>query len=413
MNGFAVAALVALTSVSSGCMAHCADEAVQHNATTTDHASAPIDARIVTFETMIPALEDRADPNAPVWSISDRMGVHGVPGASVAIIQNGEVVWTQGYGTVSALSGEPVDEETVFSAGSVSKLVNAALILRLVQDGQLDLDEDINSYLTSWQVPESEFTRERNVTLRSILSHTSGFSQHGFPDFEPDETLPTILQTLNGQSPAKHDAVELFFAPGTRMQYSGGGITVSQLVIEDVTGMSYADAANEYVFRPLGMTRSTFESPLPESHGNIARAHDREGTARALPRGYESMPEQAASGLWTGAGDMAIFIQAILGDTEFLSDPLRQEMLTRMPRSWHGLGPRLNGTGETSVFHHGGANNSYQTWVEGHPAQGNGFVVLTNGAGGRMLAYELRIAAERAFDWPIHFPDDFDEPDFE
>lgn len=370
------------------------------------------DARIQAFENEIVALEDRAQTSARKWSIHERMTAHGVPGVSVAIIEDGEVIWTQGYGVISALSKEPVDSQTVFSAGSVSKLINATLILRLVQEERLDLDEDVNVYLKSWKAPDNKYTRARKVTLRSLLSHTSGFSQHGFPDFNPDEDLPTVLQTLNGQSPAKHRAVRLMFEPGTRMKYSGGGVTVSQLVVQDVTGMTYPEAARQYVFEPLGMKRSTFANPLPESHGNIAKAHDKDGDPRALPRGYETMPEMAASGLWTSAEDMAIFIKAVLHDADFLSDTLRADMLTRVPLSWHGLGPRLNGSDETFVFHHGGSNNSYQTWVEGHPAKGDGFVVLTNGEAGRKLAYELRVAAERAFGWAIHFPDDFDEPDF-
>jgi len=370
------------------------------------------DARISAFETTLNKLEERGKIDAQKWSILDRMAAHGVPGAGVAIIENGETIWAQGYGVLSSLSDEPTNPQTIFSAGSVSKLINAALILRLVQEGQLDLDEDINTYLNSWKAPENDFTRTRKVTLRTLLSHTSGFSQHGFPDFEPGEELPTTLQTLNGQAPAKHDAVELLFEPSTKMKYSGGGITVSQLIVEDVTGMTYEDAAQKYVFGPLGMRRSTFANPVPEGYGNIAKAHNKKGKPRALPRGYEAMPELAASGLWVSVEDMAIFIKALLGHADFLSDELRTDMLTQVPLSWHGLGPRLNGSDEKFVFHHGGSNNSYQTWIEGHPAQGNGIVVLTNGEGGRLLAYEIRVAVERAFDWSIRFPDDFDEPEF-
>ncbi len=371
------------------------------------------DARISSFERSIGKWEERGKADSERWSISDRMAAYGVPGASVAIIHNGELVWLHGYGVKSANSSHPIDSQTVFSAGSVSKLINAALILRLVQDGQLDLDQDVNTYLASWKVPDGKYTAQKKVTLRTLLSHTSGFSQHGFPDFNPGEKLPTAIQTLNGEPPAKHGPVRLMFEPGQKMDYSGGGITVSQVIVEDVTGLSYPAAARKYVFDPLGMKRSTFLNPLPEAHKNIARAHDKNGKPRALPRGYEAMPEMAASGLWTSAEDMAIFVQALLEDDTFLSAPLRNDMLTRVPQSWHGLGPRLNGAGEKFVFHHGGANNSYQTWVEGHPSQGNGFIVFINGQDGRRLAYELRVAAEEAFGWSINFPDDYDEPDFE
>ncbi|WP_108812530.1 serine hydrolase [Sphingorhabdus sp. Alg231-15] len=375
--------------------------------------SAGLDVRIAKFEQSVRSLKDRKNPDAQKWSIEDRMKAYNVPGASVAIIQNGKIVHTKGYGLQSQNASASVDGQTVFSAGSVSKVVNAALILRLVQDGILNLDQDVNSYLKSWKVPEGEYTKSQKVTLRLLLSHTSGFSQHGFPDFKPGEKLPTTIQTLNGTGPAKHRAVKLMFEPGQQMDYSGGGITVSQLVVEDVMGQPYPEVAKEYLFEPLGMTRSTFVNPLPEAHGNIAKSHNKKGKARALPRGYESMPEMAASGLWTSAADMALFVQAILTDETFLSPELRNEMLSRTPRSWHGLGPRLNGVGEKLAFHHGGANDNYKSWIEGHPVQGNGFVVLTNGEAGRELGYELRIAAEEAFGWSINFPADFATPNFD
>jgi len=376
--------------------------------------SAPSVAQeVVLFESMVPKLEERDEADAKRWAIAERMAAYNVPGTAVAIIQGGEIVMATGYGHVAAGGDVAVDEHTVFSAGSVSKMVNAALILRLVQAGKVDLDVDVNRYLQQWKVPDSRHSRKAKVTLRSLLSHTSGFSQHGFGDFMPGAALPTALQTLNGESPATHGRVQLRFTPGSEMAYSGGGITVSQVLVEDVTGLDYERAAREFVFEPLGMNRSTFANPLPESHGNIAYAHDDQGRRVALPRGYESMPEIAASGLWTSAHDMALFVQALLSNDQFLGAELRADMLTRVPNSWHGLGPRLNGSGDALVFHHGGANNSYRAWVDGQVDQQNGFVVLTNGTEGRNLAYELRISAQAAFGWPIRLPEHFKQPSFD
>ncbi|WOE75879.1 serine hydrolase domain-containing protein [Alterisphingorhabdus coralli] len=394
-------------------MSACAPAAIaQDSQTQPDAATTQSDAaRIARFETQLKNLRERDDPDAKRWTIEQRMENYGVPGMGVAIINNGKIILAKGYGTQSANSDEPVDANTVFSAGSVSKVINAALILRLVQEGKLDLDTDINDYLTSWKVPENEHSSGHKVTLRMLLSHTSGFSQHGFEDFLPEEALPTALQTLNGEAPAKHEPVRILFTPGSKMKYSGGGITVSQVLVEDVTGMSYAEAARAYVFEPLGMTRSTFASPLPESHGNIAKAHDKQGRPKALPRGYESFPEIAASGLWTSASDMARFVLALMQDEAFLTAELRADMLTRVPLSWHGLGPRINGEGDMLAFHHGGANDHYQSWIEGQPAHGNGFITLSNGEAGRPLGYELRFSADAAFGWPVPFPDGYREPD--
>jgi CubicO group peptidase (beta-lactamase class C family) len=129
------------------------------------------------------------------WSIEDRLVAHEVPGVAVAIIENGEVVWAKGYGTSLKGSGIKVDADTVFSVGSVSKMINAALILRLAAEKKVDLDTDVNTYLKSWKVPENHFTKVKKVTLRSILSHTAGFNQHGFDDYLPGEALPNALDT--------------------------------------------------------------------------------------------------------------------------------------------------------------------------------------------------------------------------
>ena len=374
------------------------------------------DPRVKAFETLILAANEPDEQDTSDETIDDRLEYLNVPGASVAIMEDGQIVWAKGYGVGLAGTDQRVDADTVFSVGSVSKLVNAALILRLVADGLVDLDEDVNAYLTSWKVPDSAYTSEQKVTLRTILSHTAGFSQHGFADFQPGEALPTAIQTLNGEPPAKHDPVRLMFTPGERMDYSGGGITVSQVLVEDVTGLSYAEAAQRYVFEPLGMTRSTFVNPLPKEHGNIARAHDQHGHPAAQPRGWEAMPEMAASGLWTSANDLARFIIALVADTDeadaFLPADLREDMMTRVPRSWHGLGPRLNGEGPTRVFHHGGTNESYLTWVEGHINSGGGIVVLTNSAVGWRVYRAFRRAAEDAFNWIVKSGDGFEEPEF-
>lgn len=364
----------------------------------------------MAFESGLRKLKQHDNPDARRWPLAKRMQAYGTPGIGVAILKADGQIDARGYGVLRAGDAEPVTKDTVFSVGSVSKVVNAALVLRLVQEGKLNLDADINEYLKRWQVPASDHANDQSITLRHLLSHTSGFSQHGFDDFQPGAELPTALDTLNGTGPAKHPPVTLLFEPGTRMKYSGGGITVIQVLIEDVTGMDYESAAQHYVFEPLGMKRSTFVNPLPGEHGNIARAHDRRGRPRAKPRGYEAMPEMAASGLWTSAQDLGVFLRALLGDESFLTPALRADMFRRETNSWHGLGPRVNGGPQRHVIHHGGANNSYRAWIEGHPETGEGIVILTNGADGREMGYEIRIELGAAFDWPIRFPADFGDP---
>lgn len=162
-------------------------------------------------------------------SIEACMAAHDVPGLSLAVLHDGRLAWAKGYGLTEVNGTHAVDTQTVFSVGSVSKLVTAVITLRIVQAGQLNLDQDVNRFLTRWQVPATRFTARQPVTLRHIMSHTAGFTVHGFPDFQPGATLPSVLDTLNGRPPARHGAVVVDFEPGSKYRYSGGGTTVQTI----------------------------------------------------------------------------------------------------------------------------------------------------------------------------------------
>ncbi len=340
------------------------------------------------------------------WTLAERMAHYGVAGVSVAVVEDGELLWARGFGVKQSGADEAIDPETVFSVGSVSKVATAAITLRLVDEGRLDLDRDVNHYLRRWSVPANRFTREEPVTLRRIMSHTAGLTVHGFADYEPGEELPSIVDILDGAPPAKNDPVRVDQLPGSAFRYSGGGTTVQQLVIEDVTGLDFEDAARRYLFEPLGMSRSSFLNPLPAAHGNIARAHGRDGSPAALPRGWEAMPEAAASGLWTTPSDYARLIIALIesyhgeGET-FLTQATARDMMTEVPPSIFGLGPEVGGEGMTRNFVHGGANNSYRAFMAGYLNELGGLVIFTNGTRGRELIGEIRRAIAMA-GWPSH-----------
>ena len=334
-------------------------------------------------------------------TIEERMSLHRVPGMSIAVIKNGQLHWAKGYGLQQANSDDFVDTDTVFSVGSISKVVTAAITLRLVGKNILDLDTDVNNYLTRWKIVENKYTAKQAVTLRHILSHTAGFNIHGFADFQPDEKLPTVIETLSGKSPAKHGPVKVGFVPGTNFKYSGGGITVEQLIIQEVTSKTFPDTAKHMVFNPLAMNRSTFLNPLPVSHGNIAKAHDKNGMPKALPRGWESMPEMAASGLWTTPGDLAKLLiklmQAYQGkDAGFISNKLAIDMMSKANSSEFGLGPEISGI---NLFSHGGANDSYNAFMMGNLQTGNAIVVLTNSVNGRRLCNEIIETMKQIEQW--------------
>lgn len=335
-----------------------------------------------------------------------RMAHYQVPGVAIAIIEDGALVYAEGFGVRRAGSDLPVTADSVFSSGSVSKVATAFLAMRQVQTGQISLDADIAQALEIWRPdPEGAFA-DAPLTPRMLLSHTSGLNQRGYEDYQPGAALPTLAQTLNGQAPALTAPLQIRAQPGAQYGYSGGGYTLLQGLMAQAADQSFETLAETSLFAPLGMQRSTFANPLPEDHGDIAYAHDRNGQPTALPRGYEAMPEMAASGLWSSAHDLGVMVAEMLkayrGDSTYLSQGLAIEMMTPVAPSEHGLGPRLTGTGSGFLFHHGGANDSYRTWIEGHLATGDGLVVMTNASRGMELAIEIRNAVNDAMGWTVN-----------
>ncbi len=213
-------------------------------------------------------------------TITDRMQVLHVPGVSIAVLDGGKLE-ACGYG-VTATGGKPVDSATLFQAQlSISKHVAALVALHLVDDGKLSLDEDVNRKLRSWKVPENEVTKTEKVTLRRLLNHSAGLTVHGFAGYERGVPVPTLPQLLDGVKPANSAPVRVDLVPGTQWRYSGGGYEVVQQLILDVTGKPFEELARAFVFTPLGMTRSTFEQPLPSSmESNAAAGHRNDGALR-------------------------------------------------------------------------------------------------------------------------------------
>ncbi|MCP5117739.1 MAG: beta-lactamase family protein, partial [bacterium] len=209
-----------------------------------------------------PAVSPETD-SPPKWRIAELMEEHNVPGVSVAVIDNGEIAWTKGYGVLETGAAQKVNAETLFQAASISKPVTAAAALVMIEAGKLSLDEDVNRKLTSWKVPANEFTRKKPVTLRDLFSHTAGMTVHGFPGYSFEADVPTVVEVLDGKGNTAPIRVDT--EPGTLKRYSGGGYTVAQLLMTDVAGKPFPEILRETVLEPAGMTSSTFEQPLPEA----------------------------------------------------------------------------------------------------------------------------------------------------
>ena len=243
-------------------------------------------------------------------SITDRMAELGVPAVSVAVIHDGRIDWARAWGLADVESGREATPETLFQAASMSKPLAALLALVLADEGAVSIDADVNESLRSWKVPANEFTAKQPVTLRGLLSHTAGVTVHGFPGYAPGTEIPTPVQVLEAEPPTNTAPIRVDTEPGTLWRYSGGGYTIAQQMLEDVTGVPYATLLQQRVLEPLGMSSSTSEQPLP------ARLHERAATAyrsngSAVRGRFHTYPEMAAAGLWTTPSDYARFALAI------------------------------------------------------------------------------------------------------
>jgi CubicO group peptidase (beta-lactamase class C family) len=362
---------------------------------------AQTDPRIKAVEsTLSPAVVPGGHPPTP-RTIVERMKTYHVPGISVAVIHEYRLEWAKGYGVMDRGTNEAVGTETLFQAGSISKPVAAIAAMKLVEDGKLALDEDVNLKLRSWKVPESEFTRTQKVTLRRILSHSAGLTVHGFPGYPAGGPVPGLLDILDGHSPANTPPIRVDAAPGSIWRYSGGGFTIMQLLLTDVTGKSFPELMDRLVLSSVGMSHSTYEQPLPErSRRFAATGHNAAGLPIAGK--YHTYPEMAAAGLWTTPSDLARFGIEIQKSREGRSNIVLKkqavaEMLNPQKGAW-GLGFELKLDPPAPRFLHGGADEGFRAQcIFGF--DGEGAVVMTNSDNGSALAFEIIQSIASVYGW--------------
>ena len=342
------------------------------------------------------------------YHLYERMKHYNVPGLSIAVVENGEIVWAEGFGKANIEQNKNVNTTTLFQAASISKPIATLAILKLSEQKLLNLDEDVNQYLKSYQIPENEFTKEKKVTLRAILAHTAGLNVQGFPGYNSKELFGT-LAVLRGEGNTEKVVVEA--VPGSRWHYSGGGYIILQKVVEDVSGKPFETFMKDEVLDPLGMINSTFEQPLPNRfYSNASSAFDSDG--ELLEGKWRNYPEKAAAGLWTTPTDLAkycIAIQEILSG-ENVKGILKKETVEMMmkdhyklepfyhspnrpadyPQYW-GLGPEIIGSGKSMRFQHGGRNEGFKANFTAFAHKGQAVVVMANADNG----YDLLMEVER------------------
>ncbi|MEO8201556.1 MAG: serine hydrolase domain-containing protein [Gemmatimonadota bacterium] len=335
--------------------------------------------------------------------IADQMARRQVSGLSLAIVQDGKIVLAKGYGIADRSSHTLVNVNTLFQAGSISKPVAAAGALHLVEQGRLSLDEDVNRSLTSWKVPENGFTAREHVTLRRLLSHTAGMTVHGFAGYDVNGPVPSLVQVLQGSAPTNSEPIRVDTTPGAIWRYSGGGFTVMQQMVVDVTGMPFPEFMQQTVLGPIGMTASSYQQPLPPARAALTAAgYYPDGTP---VRGrWHLYPEMAAAGLWTNATDLAKFaieIQETLGGRGHgvLSQAMARQYISEV-KGGYGLGVGISGSGRALTFSHGGRDEGFDALVIATAETGQGIAVMINANENSGMTNRIFNYVARAFNWP-------------
>ena len=354
-------------------------------------------ARIESSAVELPAKPGEAPTRL---SLSELMKVYNIPAASIAVIENYKIVDVKAYGVVGG-DNTPVTTRTLFQAGSISKPVAATAALYLVEHGKLSLDEDVNQKLKTWKLPENEFTKTEKVTLRRLMSHTGGLTVHGFPGYDVDAPLPTLVQVLNGEKPANTDPIRVDLVPGTTSRYSGGGVTIEQLLMMDVTGKSFPSLLRETVLDKIGMNDSSYEQPLPANRVAMTAS----GTyidGKPVHGKWHVYPEMAAAGLWTTPTDLAKFaIEIALSKqgkaNHILSQKMTEQMLTPvLDQAGLGFFVEKDNAGQ---FGHGGADEGFQALLTMNYSTGKGLVVMADSDNGIALANAVLRRVVTEYGW--------------
>jgi CubicO group peptidase (beta-lactamase class C family) len=367
-------------------------------------AQANLDAEIKRVEAgLLPAVQIKGEPGL---SIEERLKFYKCPGLSVAVIKDFKILWARAYGVKDLETKEPVTTETLFQAGSISKSVNATIAMKKVEQGKISLDANINEKLTSWKLPENELTGKKPVTLRRLLSHTAGTTVHGFPGYAITDKLPTLQQVLDGAAPANTAPVRVDLEPGTQFRYSGGGTTITQLALTEIEKKPYPEIARETVLKPLNMTNSTYNQPLPADWRPKAASGYRTN-GKEVEGKLHIYPEMAAAGLWTTPTDLAKFAiemqLSLAGRSNKILTKQSVETMTTGVLNDVGLGFFIEKHGNAVYFGHGGSDEGFTSELLVSRDKGYGVAVMVNSDSGGILREVVRAVA-REYGWDEFLP---------
>jgi CubicO group peptidase (beta-lactamase class C family) len=315
-------------------------------------------------------------------SLKERMAFYDVNAVSIAVIKDYKVEWIKAYGYADVSENKLVTTQTLFQAASISKSINSLGISKLVEERKLGLDDDINNYLKEWKFPYDSISKGKKISIANLLNHKAGLSVGGFGGYEKEEELPTTIETLDGLKPSNSNAVRSIFEPGLKFQYSGGGTTITQLILENTTGEKYEDYMMKNVLTQLGMSNSSFNQPPAKEKENILATGYNNN--KQVEGKYHIYPEKAAAGLWTNPTDLAKYIietqLSLLGKSNKI---ISKEMSVK--RLENNFGVFLNDFKGVRYFGHSGGNEGFVCHYVGSLEDGNGMVVMTNGRASMLL----------------------------
>ncbi|UUC44821.1 serine hydrolase domain-containing protein [Flavobacterium cerinum] len=320
--------------------------------------------------------------------IDKQLEKYKLPGFSLVVFENYEIVYSNQFGVKSTNSNEKLNENTAFSTASISKPITVLLCHILEEKGLINLDDPIDKYLKRWHLPKSKFTENNSPTWKQFFNHTAGTSQSGFEDHYEGEAIPTLKQSLLGQIPRYDKEIEFLFTPGTDWQYSGGGYVIIQMALEDTLNKSIAELAKEYIFLPLGLKNTTMAQPNEEGFlTNVALVHDNVG--KVIKTGLPITPQVGASGMWSTPTDLAklfIEMQNALRNkgNKVISNSIAKKMteVTVLKNAVGGWGygwQKSFGYNNYDWFSCNGSNTGVGGIVFGTMTDGNGFAILANG----------------------------------
>lgn len=330
------------------------------------------------------------------FNLTDQLAKYKIRGVSISIINNYEVVYSKSVGIIDIKNKREVNNNTYFQFGSISKPVTALAILKLVDMGVLDLNEDVNTYLEDWNL-KTDF----KITIRQLLSHTGGINVSGFSGYEQSEKRPdTIVDVLEGNF--KNPRISSNTIPGVTWNYSGGGYAILEKVIEDVTEKRFDQFIQDEIFSPLHMNSSSFL--YPKDSVNVASGHYNDGSL--VSGKWNLYPISSAAGLWSTTRDISqlcmSFQSSLIGKKGIISKGLAQEVLRPIIDNW-GLGFEIVSSNSVKWIQHGGNTKGYTSRMI-CSEEGKGIIISLNSDVEERLLPQIIRGVSKVLAWEAFDP---------